>query len=250
MYNKYLARWQGPSRHTLPTTIQDAISAYFCIIDQTETVTAESPELSDVTLYCYDVSSTSPGTYSLQQEQQWPCLQLSLATPNPLNQSNLVGSCDFTHTSPFHSLAGMAEKLKQHRPTVQEQYEEMTPSQAFSGNSMAFIVTTLSYIEIHLADNMREETLANRFHYSTAYFSRAFHQCVGMSFRDYVCRKRLALAKRLLIEEPKTKIVAISYQCGYRDLSYFNRIFKKKNGMSPGMYRQTLIRRFSRQSIR
>jgi AraC-like DNA-binding protein len=59
-----------------------------------------------------------------------------------------------------------------------------------------------------------------------------------MCFRDYITEKRISLAKKMLTEEDSMKIAYIAYQCGYRDVSYFSRIFKKKTGLSPASYRQ------------
>ncbi|MBW3694240.1 AraC family transcriptional regulator [Vibrio sp. T187] len=99
-------------------------------------------------------------------------------------------------------------------------------------------IETLRYIENHLSENIREEDIASRCHYSVTYFSKVFHRIIGISFRDYVCNKRINLAKKILLRDRGTKVSVVAYQCGYQDVSYFSRIFKKKTGMTPGMFRQ------------
>lgn len=100
------------------------------------------------------------------------------------------------------------------------------------------IINIINYIDKNLTSQLREVDVADYCHYSITYFSKYFHHEIGVSFRDYVCSKRIGKAKKLLRENNHIKIAIIAYQCGYNDVSYFTRIFKKKTGMSPGTYRK------------
>lgn len=107
-----------------------------------------------------------------------------------------------------------------------------------SNQSNRNILNILKYIDNHLSEQLREIDVADYCHYSITYFSKFFHQAIGVSFRDYLCSKRINKAKKLLIEDYNIKIAIIAYQCGYNDVSYFTRIFKKKTGISPGEFRK------------
>ncbi|MDA0129691.1 AraC family transcriptional regulator [Vibrio sp. MarTm2] len=100
------------------------------------------------------------------------------------------------------------------------------------------LIEILRYIDKNLSRTIREEDIAEYCHYSVTYFSKFFHKNIGVSFRDYLVLKRINLAKQLLTKERKEKISFIAFQCGYHDVSYFSRIFKKKTGLSPAVYRQ------------
>lgn len=100
------------------------------------------------------------------------------------------------------------------------------------------LVEILRYIDKNLSRTIREEDIADYCHYSVTYFSKFFHKSIGVSFRDYLTLKRISLAKQLLSNKKKEKISFIAFQCGYNDVSYFSRIFKKKTGLSPAIYRQ------------
>lgn len=100
------------------------------------------------------------------------------------------------------------------------------------------LVEILRYIDNNLSRKIREEDIAEYCHYSVTYFSKFFHKSIGVCFRDYLTLKRINLAKQLLSEKRKEKISFVAFQCGYNDVSYFSRIFKKKTGFSPAIYRQ------------
>jgi AraC-like DNA-binding protein len=63
-------------------------------------------------------------------------------------------------------------------------------------------------------------------------FSRFFHRCTGRTFGDYVNDVRLAQACRRLIHDDSA-ISQIAAECGYANLSHFNRRFRASKGMSP-----------------
>ncbi len=110
-------------------------------------------------------------------------------------------------------------------------------SNAIQGKSN-FAEDIVDYIANNIDKDISQEKVAARCHYSPTYFSKMFHREVGMCFRDYVTAKRISLAKKMLTQDESTKIAYIAYQCGYQDVSYFSRIFKKKTGLSPASYRQ------------
>ncbi|EJK2426909.1 helix-turn-helix transcriptional regulator [Vibrio parahaemolyticus] len=107
-------------------------------------------------------------------------------------------------------------------------------------NCKSKITKVFDFVSNNLDKEIRVEKVAELCCYSPTSFSRFFHQEVGISFRDYVTSQRIALAKKALIEDKSVKISYVAYQCGYRDVSYFSRIFKKKTGVSPGDYRKEL----------
>lgn len=67
-------------------------------------------------------------------------------------------------------------------------------------------------------------------------FSRFFKLRTGKSLSDYIIYLRLGFAARLLVDSTRS-IAEICYECGFNNLSNFNRIFKKKKGCSPKEFR-------------
>lgn len=68
-------------------------------------------------------------------------------------------------------------------------------------------------------------------------FSRFIKKRTGRTFIESLNDIRLGHATRLLINTTFT-IAEISYLCGFNNLSYFNRLFKRKNGCTPSAYRE------------
>ncbi|SDD70583.1 AraC-type DNA-binding protein [Paenibacillus sp. UNCCL117] len=69
-------------------------------------------------------------------------------------------------------------------------------------------------------------------------FRRRFIARTGMTLTEYVHKYRIeASCDRLLFT--RDSIAVIAQQAGYQDLKFFNRLFKKKTGMTPGQYRKS-----------
>jgi len=66
---------------------------------------------------------------------------------------------------------------------------------------------------------------------------RFFKKSIGFSIIEYTNLVRIGKASRLLIETDK-KISGIALECGFENLSHFNRMFKKLKDMTPLEYRQ------------
>jgi AraC-like DNA-binding protein len=94
-------------------------------------------------------------------------------------------------------------------------------------------------IEQHLArPDLTVAALAARHGISTRYIRKLF-EAENTSFTDFVVEQRLARAHRVLLDPcSDTPIGTIAYQCGFGDLSYFNRCFRRRYGLTPSDLRQ------------
>ncbi|WP_210488164.1 AraC family transcriptional regulator [Rufibacter aurantiacus] len=68
-------------------------------------------------------------------------------------------------------------------------------------------------------------------------FSRFIKKRTGKTFIESLNEIRLGHASRMLIDTTET-ISEVSFKCGFNNLSYFNRIFRRKNGCTPKEFRQ------------
>ena len=74
---------------------------------------------------------------------------------------------------------------------------------------------------------------------SESAFSHFFKKSTNRSFSNFLTETRLGEACKLLLES-QDSVSEICFQCGYANLSNFNRLFKKYRGMTPVEYRRQL----------
>jgi AraC-like DNA-binding protein len=69
-------------------------------------------------------------------------------------------------------------------------------------------------------------------------FSRFFKNRTGITFMDSLLEMRLGHASRLLIDTTQS-VAEVAYNCGFNNISNFNRLFKKKKGCTPKEFRES-----------
>ncbi|WP_054636585.1 response regulator [Thalassobacillus sp. C254] len=101
-----------------------------------------------------------------------------------------------------------------------------------------------SYIKSNIDEKLTLEQLARVVHLHPQYISRLFKQEMGMTFTDFITKKRIEKSKELLVKSKKN-ITEISELCGFSDPNYFSRVFRKMEGEPPMQYRknETLLRK-------
>ena len=87
------------------------------------------------------------------------------------------------------------------------------------------IETVIDYIENNLDGKIDLETVANEIHYSKYHLHRMFTSTVGMTIHDYVQRRQLTEAAKLLVFSEKP-IIEIAFICGYESQQAFSAVFK------------------------
>ena len=95
----------------------------------------------------------------------------------------------------------------------------------------------IQYINANISKKLSLEELADISCFSRTYFSVLFKELNGVSPWDYINIKRVELAKSMLRNTSQT-VLYISSECGFSNLSNFNRIFKKVTGTTPTEFRK------------
>lgn len=92
------------------------------------------------------------------------------------------------------------------------------------------------YISDHYAEPLRLDDLAELVGMSPVSFSRFFRQRTGRTLSEYIIDIRLGYAARMLVDTSRN-ISEICYECGFNNLSNFNRTFKAKRNYTPRDFR-------------
>lgn len=94
----------------------------------------------------------------------------------------------------------------------------------------------IDFIEGHLNEKLELETVANTLHYSKFHLHRMFTQTVGLTIHEYVQRRQLTEAAKLLIFSNRP-ILEIALTCGYESQQAFTGIFKALYKQTPAEFR-------------
>jgi AraC-like DNA-binding protein len=94
-----------------------------------------------------------------------------------------------------------------------------------------------TYLDNRFADAHTLDSLAKQAGFSRHYLCRTFKAYTGKGVFDYLIERRIQAAM-IRLRSGEDKILAIALECGFNDLSYFNRKFKQLVGISPTQYRK------------
>ncbi len=124
--------------------------------------------------------------------------------------------------------------------TVSHLFEDIAGGS--SRNSRREIRQALQCILENYSDkNLDMAVVANAAGISQGYFSTLFKSETGTSFSDYLCRYRIDISRKL-ISTGAYRNYEIAELAGFRNSAYFCSVFKKITGLTPGEYRDNLIK--------
>lgn len=93
-----------------------------------------------------------------------------------------------------------------------------------------------SYVQTHLSDEIHLEQVADAVGFSPAYLSRLFKEKTGTNFVAYVNQMRIDASKAELLSTDYS-VAQVAQRCGFENVSYFTRVFKKLVGVTPAKFR-------------
>ena len=88
--------------------------------------------------------------------------------------------------------------------------------------SIRTIETMLDWVEDNIEDAPTLDKMANYVGYSEFYCSAKFHECVGVSFKEYVLKRKLNLAAEMLLNSD-VHIIEITMKYGFSSAFYYER---------------------------
>ena len=102
------------------------------------------------------------------------------------------------------------------------------------------IQNSIDFIDANLTNDILLDEVANKAYCSLSYFHNIFHAIVGVSIKEYIRKRRLAVAAfELLTTNNRILDIALKYQ--YESNESFTRAFTKMFGVTPSLYRKNKI---------
>ncbi|MBE6787797.1 MAG: AraC family transcriptional regulator [Ruminococcaceae bacterium] len=105
-----------------------------------------------------------------------------------------------------------------------------------TSNKVKLVKKIIKFIYKHFDEQVSIEEIENYCRYSRFYISRAFKEITGTTIMIYLNNIRIEKAKSLL-ENSNLSISEISANCGFVSQSYFGKVFRKSENMSPLEYK-------------
>ena len=143
----------------------------------------------------------------------------------------------------FHSLLKLMEIMYE---LSLDYHSKVLSSSSFSKTNETSdsrrVKKVLAYLQENYKKQIRLEEVATLVNMSEVSFSRFIKKRTSRTFVEYLNGVRLGIASRMLIDTSQS-IGEICYECGFNNLSNFNRIFKKKKGCTPKEFRESYAKK-------
>ena len=96
----------------------------------------------------------------------------------------------------------------------------------------------MHYVRAHIDEKITLDEIARQVYLSRTYVSGVFKAQTGTNLSAYITSVRLEKSRKMLAEG-RASLAEIAAACGFEDQSYFSRVFKKAEGISPKKYRDS-----------
>jgi AraC family transcriptional regulator, positive regulator of tynA and feaB len=225
---------EGVGRYLQRGHVQICGRGDMALVDTTEPF--EIANSRDFRLFCFAVPRRLLPSCLLMR----PRLRITATEMGRALSRTIVGYAELCLASPLSSdlpVLGGAHivDLIAHAPSTLEQ----APSESI--NIPVLLSMMMDHIDRHIVDpDLSAAVLALRFHCSERYVHKLF-SATGQTVGEHINDKRIQLCTRNLLDAQRGKTIAeIAYAAGFRDISYFNHLFKRSHGMAPREFRRAM----------
>jgi AraC family transcriptional activator of tynA and feaB len=205
------------------------------IVDTTEPF--EIANCRNFSLFCFAV----PRQLLPSALAERPRLRLSATETGRALSRTLAGHAELClRSEPNSGISAFGAQhvvdLISHAPGI---LEERAPERV--GRSV-LLSMMLDYIDRHADDpELGAGTLALKFHCSQRYVHKLF-STTGRSVGEHISGQRILVCTRNLLDHAhqRATVAEIAFNAGFRDISHFNRLFKRSTGLAPREFRRAM----------
>ena len=98
------------------------------------------------------------------------------------------------------------------------------------------VESAVAFIEQHLSEKLMQADIAELCGSNSYQLSRAFKRAHGITFQEFIVRRRIEKATELL-QNNSASVIDVCWAVGFHDASHFTRMFQRHIGMTPSQYR-------------
>jgi len=179
-------------------------------------------------------SSPTPLLLSPSNLEQWIIQQIISEVKTPIHGStvNIQKLLSYLLQSRLLLQGNLDEQ-----PTPINRTSSFPESSLSSRDPVQHVRLACDYIDDHIQEKLRLETIAQHLCLSPCYFSNIFRQYTGKTLTAYILDKKLQLAAKLLLEKNDT-VKAIAMELNFADSQHLSKAFHKKYQLTPYAYRK------------
>lgn len=96
--------------------------------------------------------------------------------------------------------------------------------------------------------NLSVASLAEFLNITPSYLSRFFKRNTGKGVLEYIHECRVEKAKEMMIQNPDIKAKEVAEAVGFANLATFIRVFKKREGITPGQFREEITEKLTKSN--
>ncbi len=142
---------------------------------------------------------------------------------------------DYTASSFDHRELSLQSRFFKLLSKIMEENRFNTTLSDMKTRNVNVIKDALDYIDLHFTKSITLSDIASHVNMSKIYFHNIFIAATGTTTHKYILEKRISLAKKMLITNQKS-FSEIAFDCGFSSQPYFNSVFKRETGKSPGEF--------------
>lgn len=124
-------------------------------------------------------------------------------------------------------------------PAIIEQY--IKSGRGYQDSQSQVVKQVVDYLHANYHLNLKLDDIARTVHLSPYYLSHLFKEETGYTIVEYLTKVRMEEAKKLLENSLKT-VQEIASSTGFNNTSYFSKLFRSREGLTPLQYRQTVVK--------
>lgn len=123
---------------------------------------------------------------------------------------------------------------------IKSDFSEIKPDK--QGGTTPKVHKIISFIDQHLHEDLTLTYVSDKMKMSSYYLSKLFKKEMRVNFVTYVTEQKVQKAKQLLRDE-QIPINVIAHELGYLEQSYFTKVFKRVEKITPTQYRKELLKK-------